>query len=155
MSPEWSSPAYQHVPLVGLAFAELALIAALVVRNRVAQCIALALVLIASGSVAAVNWTGHQAYKQVRALTDDAGSDWLDEHFDRGDKAAPVFYVLAALAVAAFLAPQRWPRSGAQLGWLVALVTIACIAAAAWVAKAGGQVRHGEFRSGPPPMSGQ
>jgi len=65
MPPEFSSPAYQHllinhVPIVGLAFAVLSLMAALIMASRPAQWIALALVALASASVVAVNWTGEK-----------------------------------------------------------------------------------------------
>src|SRR5580698_558804 len=108
MPPELSSPVYQHllinhVPIIGLGFAVLLLGMALLARSLAAQRIALALVFLTSGSVMAVSWTGNNAYKEVHGMADDAGTDWLDEHMDRAESAAPAFYGLAALAIAAAL----------------------------------------------------
>jgi hypothetical protein len=158
MPPEFSSAAHQHllinhVPVIGLAFAVLSLGAALLVRSRAAQCIALALLCLSAGSVVAVKWTGGQAYNEMYDKLDSAGADWLDEHMTRADRAAPAFYVLAVLALAAALAPLRWPRSALPLGWIVVLLGVGCVGASAWIAKAGGQIRHPELRSGAAPAA--
>jgi hypothetical protein len=152
MPPELSSPVYQHllinhVPIIGLGFAVLALVLALLVRNVVAQRIALVLVLLASGSAWAVNWTGNRAFDVMHEQTDDAGSDWLDKHVERAESAAPAFYGLAGLSLTALLVPLRWPRSGPVLGWIVLVLGLGCLGAAGWIAKAGGQVRHAELRA--------
>jgi len=54
----------------------------------------------------------------MRKTTDDAGTDWLDEHMTRAEAAAPLFYVLAVLAAGAALIPLRWPRSALPLDGL-------------------------------------
>ncbi|MGH8047534.1 MAG: hypothetical protein ACREKL_09830, partial [Chthoniobacterales bacterium] len=86
-----TNPAYRHllinhVPIIGLAAAALVLFIALFFRSRAAQIPALIVVLLMAASAVPVHKTGEAAYKQVRALTDDAGADWLDEHSDRADK---------------------------------------------------------------------
>ena len=69
-----------HLPVIGLTMGILALGLALVLRSRPAQIVALVLVFISAGSAWPVNFTGQRAYKTIRGLTDDEGTDWLDAH---------------------------------------------------------------------------
>ena len=151
MDPALTSAAHLHVllnhlPVTGLAMGTLALILALFLRSRPAQIVALVLVFIGSAGAWAVNATGERAYKNIRGLADDAGTDWLDAHQERAEKAAPLFTALAVLALAALLAPTRWPRAAVPLACATLLLALAANAAASWIAIAGGRVRHPEFR---------
>ena len=140
-----------HLPVIGLAFAILALALALMHHSRKTEIVALILVLIAAASAWPVNFTGQRAYETVRTLTDDAGTDWLDAHMERAEKAAPAFYALALLAAAALIAPHKWPRSTRPLAIATLALAVACEGAGGWIALAGGQIRHPEFRGEPPP----
>lgn len=140
-----------HLPVSGLAMGIFALALALLLRSRPAQVVGLVLVLVSAASAWPVNFTGQRAYKTVRGLTDDDGTDWLDAHMERAEKAAPAFYVLALLAAAALLAPHKWPRTTRPLAIATLALAVACEGASGWIALAGGQIRHPEFRSGPPP----
>ena len=140
-----------HLPVVGLAMGVLALALALLLHSRPAQIVALILVFLAAASAWPVNFTGQRAYETVRALTDDAGTDWLDAHMERAEKVAPAFYALAALAAAALLAPRKWPRATLPLALATLALAVVCAGASGWIALAGGQIRHPEFRTAPPP----
>ena len=140
-----------HFPVVGLAMAILALALALMHHSRKTEIIALILVFVAAASAWPVVFTGQQSYKTVRAMTDDAGTDWLDAHMERAEKAAPAFYALALLAAAALVLPHKWPRSTRPLAIATLALALLCEGAAGWIALAGGQIRHPEFRSEPPP----
>ena len=140
-----------HLPVIGLAFGVAALGLALLMKSRPAQIIGLLLVLGAAASVWAVNTTGQNAYKPIRGLADDEGVKWLDTHMERAENFAPLFYTLAALAAAALLAPRKWPRSATPLAIATLALGALCMGASGWIADAGGQIRHPEFRAGPPP----
>jgi len=140
-----------HLPVIGLAMAILALVLALMHHSRKTEMIALILVLVAAASAWPVNFTGQRAYKTVRALTDDAGTDWLDEHMERAGKTAPAFYALALLTAAALIVPHKWPRTTRPLAIATLVLALLCAVAAGWIALAGGQIRHPEFRTEPPP----
>lgn len=142
-----------HLPIIGLPISAAALTMALLVKSRPAQLIALLLVLSTAASVWTVNATGESAYKRIRGLADDVGVDWLDTHQERAEKFAPLFYTLTILAAAALLAPRKWPRSATPLALATLVLTMGGAAASGWIALAGGQVRHPEFRSGPAPSS--
>jgi hypothetical protein len=142
-----------HLPVIGLALGILALVLALLLRSRPAQIVALVLVLVSAASAWPVNFTGQRAYEPMRGVVDDAGADWLDAHMDRAEKAAPAFYALALLAIAALAAPRKWPRSALPLAWATLALALLCEGASGWIALAGGQIRHPEFRTEAAPAS--
>ncbi|MGH8046554.1 MAG: hypothetical protein ACREKL_04850, partial [Chthoniobacterales bacterium] len=65
------------------------------------------------------------------------------------DKGMPAYYVLAAIALAALVAPFKWPRSALPLSATTLLAAVACIAIGGWIAQAGGPIVHSELR---PPL---
>jgi hypothetical protein len=140
-----------HLPVIGLAMGILALVLALMHHSRRAEMVALILVFVAAASAWPVNFTGQRAYKTVRGITDDDGTAWLDAHQERAEKVAPAFYVLAVLAAAALVAPHKWPRTARPLAIATLALAVLCDGASGWIALAGGQIRHPEFRSEPPP----
>src|SRR6266550_5787965 len=101
---------YMHVllnplPVYGLAFGALALALALFLRNYRVSAAALVLVFVGAISAWPVYQYGEEAYDRVKSLSDPAGEQWLDEHMARGEKLIYAFYLLAALAAAAAIAP--------------------------------------------------
>jgi hypothetical protein len=142
-----------HLPIIGLAMAILALVLALMHHSRKTEMVALILVLVAAASAWPVNFTGQRAYETVREITDEDGTAWLDTHMDRAEKTAPAFYVLTALTLAALVAPHKWPRTTKPLAIATLVLALACEAASGWIALAGGQIRHPEFRTNHPPAT--
>jgi hypothetical protein len=138
-----------HLPIIGLAVATLALFFSLFLRSHTARIPALLTILLTALSALPVHSTGEQAYKPVLKLTDDAGADWLDLHSDRADDGMPAYYVLAALALVAIAAPFKWTRSGIPLSTVTLAAALACIAVGGWIAQAGGPILHAELR---PPL---
>ncbi len=150
------SDAYLHVllnplPVYGLATAALALAGALIFRSRPAVLTALALVVVTAGVALPVYVLGQRAYETVNTTVDPAGQEWLDAHRHRAEKLVWTFYALAALAGAGIVAPLRWPGSLLPLAALTLLGALAVLGAGGWIAYAGGQVRHFEFRHGEEP----
>ena len=62
-----------------------------------------------------------------------------------------LFYVLAALALSAIIAPLNWRRGSVPLAIATLILAIATLVIGSWVAYPGGHVRHKEFRFEPPP----
>lgn len=151
MFSEFQQPGYLHVvinhlPIVGTEMGALALIAAFILRQRAAFITALMIVLFAGVSAWPVYETGEAAYKSIRKISDDAGSDWLDEHMDRADRTVWAFYMMAGLAAIALVAPARWPRLSLPLALITTLAAFVCIGVGIYIAEAGGKIRHTEFR---------
>ena len=144
--PEYIHVVLNHLPIYGSILGALALAISLILRSRAAQVTALILTLIAGVSSYPVFVTGQRAYKTIRSTSDDAGSDWLDEHMERAEKTIGAFYFLAVLAIASLIVPIKWQKSAVPLASLTLAAAILCSGIAVYIAQAGGRVRHTEFR---------
>lgn len=151
---EW--PEYVHVllnplPVYGLALGILALIIAIALRSRPAQITALAIVLFSALSTWPVVEFGEKGYDRVESTSDKVGYVWLDAHAQRGKRYAFVFYILAGIATVALALPFFLPKTGTPLSIVTLLASIVTLGFGIWIAYAGGQVRHKEFRDGTVP----
>jgi hypothetical protein len=149
-------PEYIHVllnplPVYGLLVGWVGLVIGLALRSRRAQIATLTLVLLSSISAWPVYEFGEQGYDRVLSMTDEDGEAWLDEHMHRAEALIWVFYVLAALSAFAIAAPIKWSKSSAPLAVAVILLGAVTLGSGAYIAYAGGRVRHREFRNEPPP----
>jgi hypothetical protein len=149
-------PEYIHVllnplPVYGLLVGWVGLVIGLALRSRRAQIATLTLVLLSSISAWPVYEFGEQGYDRVLSMTDEDGEAWLDEHMHRAEDLIWVFYVLAALSTFAIAAPIKWPKSSVPLAVGVILLGAVTLGSGAYIAYAGGRVRHREFRNEPPP----
>ena len=149
-------PEYIHVllnplPVYGLLVGWVGLVIGLALRSRRAQIATLSLVLLSSISAWPVYEFGQQGYDRVLSMTDEAGEAWLDEHMHRAENLIWVFYALAALSAFGIAAPIKWPKSSMPLAVAVILLSAVTLGSGAYIAYAGGRVRHREFRNEPPP----
>ncbi len=149
-------PEYIHVllnplPVYGLLMGWIGLFIAIFLRSRPAKITALSIVLISAASAWPAYEYGEQAYDRVLTMTDDAGHAWLDEHMHRAEQLIFVFYALAVLSAAAIILPIKWPRSSAPLALATLLLGIIAFGMGAYIAQAGGKIRHREFRNQSPP----
>lgn len=151
MMTELQQPGYLHVllnhlPIVGTGAGLFGLVVALFIRSRVALVPALAIVILAGISAWPVSVTGSNAYRPLMKISDDPGRDWLNEHMERADRTAWIFYMMAGLAAVALTAPMKWPRTAIPLGIITGIAALAGLATGGYIAQAGGLVRHAEFR---------
>ena len=151
-------PEYLHVlinplPVYGLAIALLGLIAALYLRSRNGQIIALILIFASAASAWPVAHYGEAAEDRVTAMADEAGQAWLKAHAHRADNFVCVFYALAAVAAAAIFVPKKWPRTMVPLTIATLILAFASLGAGGYIAYAGGKIRHREFRNSLPPKT--
>src|SRR5260370_21471119 len=147
---------YIHVlinplPIYGLAMAWVGLIVSLFLGSRRAQIATLAIVLISAASAWPVYELGQQSYDRVLSMADSDGQAWLDEHQDRAEDLIYFFYALALLSAVAIVAPMKWPKSSMPLTLAVIVLGSVVIGTGAYIAQAGGKIRHREFRNEPPP----
>ena len=148
-------PEYLHVLINPLpVYATIMAITALAVStlwlHKHAQVMSLILVVIACVSVWPVIHYGQAAYDRVYAMSDMAAQQWLDLHMKRAEQFQYLFYATALVAVAGIIAAWKWPRALKRLCWTTLVMAVASISIAGWISHAGGQVRHAEFRDGPP-----
>lgn len=149
--PEFVHVLLNPLPIYGLAMGLFGLLIAILFRSRHAQIVTLVIVLISAVSAWPVFELGEQAYNRVLTMTDDAGHAWLDEHMHRAEQLVFFFYALGALCLAAIVIPIKWPKSSAPLCFSVLLLGVVSLGAGAYIAHAGGKIRHREFRNQPPP----
>ncbi len=151
-----SDPEYVHVlinplPVYGLSIAVLALALALFLRAQRLTIAALVLVFVCSMSAWPTYSYGEAAYDRVKAMSDPAGEQWLDEHMARGMKMIWMFYVLAGVAAVGVVGIVKWPRLSLAVTVGTRAWGAATLGAGGYIAYAGGHVRHEEFRFEPPP----
>jgi len=147
-------PEYVHVlinpsPLWGMIMGSGLLLAAMVSRSEALRKAALVLLTIIGAGTWAVVLYGQRGYDRVYAMSNPDAQQWLDVHMARAESMQYVFYATTFFALfALFFGNQgKWRK------WLTALtfvLSVACVGAGGWISQAGGQVRHSEFRDGPP-----
>ncbi len=64
-----------------------------------------------------------------------------------------LYYLTAGAAALGFGLSWKWPRAAVAGGVAAVLLGTASLIAGIIIAQAGGQIRHREFRSGPPPKT--
>ncbi len=150
--PEFVHDAINHLPLIGLLVAMLALVIALVIRNRQAIRIGLALVSLLCLSVWPVYEYGQAGYDRVLSMADENGQAFLRYHAQLAERWVVLYYVTAGVAALGFGLSWKWPRLLMPLSLLSLVLALVSLLAGIVIAHAGGQVRHREFRYGPPPV---
>ena len=151
-------PEYLHVlinplPVYGLAIATVALVLALFLKNQRVTIAALVLVFISALSAWPTYEYGEAAYDRVKALSDPAGEQWLDEHMARGEKLIWAFYVLAGVSALGIGAIAKWPRYSLAVCVTTLVLASGTLGIGGYIAYAGGHVRHREFRFEPAPVA--
>ena len=149
-------PEYVHVllnplPVYATAMGVLALAVALLLRSRPAQVVGLIVVITGCLSAWPVIYYGHRGYDRVYSMSNHDAQQWLDLHQDRAEDFQYVFYGTAALAAVTLVGLWKFPRVAIRLAWVTLRATLLSVGAGGWIGHAGGQVRHSEFRDGPPP----
>jgi len=147
-------PEYLHVlinplPVYGLAIALFGLIVALFLGTRRGQITALILIFACAVSAWPVAHYGEAAEDSVLALADSDGQAWLKAHAHRADDLICLFYALALVSAAAIFVPKKWPGTARPLAIVTLFVAVATLGAGAYIAHAGGKIRHKEFRNAP------
>ncbi len=149
--PEYVHVILNHFPLIGLLVAMLALVVALITRNRTAILIGLALVGLLALTAWPVSEFGEEGYDRVLSMSDDAGGKFLQHHRALAERWVFLYYVTAGIAGLGFVLAWKWPRTLVLSSILALVLAAASLAAGVVIAKAGGYVRHSEFRPDPPP----
>lgn len=151
-----SNPEYLHtlinpLPVYGVGLGLLALVIAFVTRSGAARVLALAIVFVSALSAGPVYHYGEAGYDRVLAMTDNDGRKWLEEHQRRGEQLIYLFYALAALAATGIVTEKFAPRAALPLALATTVLACVSLAAGAYIASAGGRIRHREFRYVLPP----
>jgi hypothetical protein len=149
--PEFIHAAINHFPLVGLFVAALGLAISAIAGNRGAMRMGLVLVALLALSVWPVYHFGEGGYDRARSMADEPGAAFLDYHKAIAERWIFVYFVTAGAAGLSLVAAWKWPRSLRAVSAASVGLSAACLVAGVIIAHSGGEVRHREFRTGPPP----
>jgi hypothetical protein len=149
--PEYVHAAINHFPLIGLLVAMLALAIGLVTKSRPVIFTGLGLVAVLSLSIWPVFSFGEAGYDRVLSMADETGDAFLKYHAELAHRWAFLYYVTAGVAAVGFGLSWKWPRALMPASIAALVLGIAGLSAGIVIAHAGGEIRHREFRSGPPP----
>ena len=151
-------PEYLHVllnPLLGygLGIGVVILAFGLLARNKTARTIGLIVTAVCAASAWPVLYFGQHGYNSLSPLLDTESHQWLDAHMERAERFIYVFYATAVLAIGA-LAFSKKPKASFVLAVLALVIGACSLGIGAWIARAGGQISHSEFREegAPPPV---
>ena len=149
--PEYIHVAINHFPLIGLFVAMIGLTGALVIKHRGAVLFALGLLGLLALSAGIVSYFGKEGYDRVLSMADENGQAFLRYHQHLADRWIFLFYACAGCAALGISLGWRWPRFLNPLSLLTLLLATCSLVAGIFIAQSGGEIRHREFRSSPPP----
>jgi len=150
--PEYVHVLLNHWPLEGMAAGVFILLMALMFGRERERRGALVWLTIISVATWMTIRSGQGGYDRVSAMSTPEAHAWLDLHADRAKDWAFVFYLSGAAALASLLTRQR-EKLSRRLAFLTFALGVVSIGLAGWISHAGGQIRHSEFRDGPPPFA--
>lgn len=147
-------PEYIHVlinpmPLYGMAAGAFFLVASFLRTPETDKRVALLWIVFVGMMTGLAVWYGQRGYDRVYSMSNEDAQKWLDVHMHRAEALQYLFYLTG---LSALLSLMRWKTAAWNrlLPRLTLILAILSVAAAGWISHAGGQVRHSEFRDGPP-----
>jgi len=149
--PEYIHALINHFPLVGMFVAMVALLLSLLARSRLATILGLALLSVLALSAWPVSYFGEEGYDRVLSLSDDPGQAYLRYHRQLAERWVFLYYIAAGVAALGVALAWKWPRTLLPFAILSLLLAAGSLTAGIYIAHVGGDIRHREFRSGPPP----
>ncbi|HEY7536337.1 MAG TPA: hypothetical protein VH878_10410 [Thermodesulfobacteriota bacterium] len=134
-----------HFPLVGIGFATLLLIVAMLRKSKELIIVALAFVVLVSLWAIPAYLTGEPAEEVVEELP-GISEELIKEHEEKAEIAFIFVEVTGALALITLIARRYSDKLGRRLVILTLLVLIASGGLIAWTANLGGKIHHEEIR---------
>lgn len=150
--PEYIHAAINHFPLIGVFIAMLGLIAGLIARSKPATLISLGLVAATCLSIWPVVEYGEAGFDRVLSMADEPGQAFLKYHTELAHRWAFLYYIAAGVAVLTMILTWKWPQILLPGSLLTVLLAMGSLVAGIYIARAGGEIRHREFRFGPAPQ---
>ena len=148
-------PEYIHViinvmPLVGMGLGATLLLAGLWLESEGIREAGLALVVLAGVITFPTIKFGQHAYDRIYEQIPMEAQQWLDVHMSRAENLQWFFYLTGVLAAWALVSSRKKKPAAVRQAQATLAAAGLCTALAGWISHAGGQVRHSEFRLGPP-----
>jgi hypothetical protein len=135
-----------HIPIFVTLSGLIVLAVALWKKNHLVRQTAISLIAVGNAGALLTYWLGQQSYKAVRGIADEAGQAWLDTHMERAEQFVWLYWLGIVFAVTTFVWCFRPRRFTALASWMAGAFGAASIILSAWIADAGGKIRHPEIR---------
>lgn len=144
-------PEYIHVllnPLLGygLGIGVLVLAAGFILRNRTTRTVGLIITAVCAAAALPVLVFGQHGYNSLSPLIDTESHQLLDTHMERAERFIYLFYATSLLGIAALACLKKSPKSATILAAFTLATGGISLGVGAWIARAGGEVSHSEFR---------
>ena len=149
--PEYIHAAINHFPLIGMFVAMIALLLSIIARARLGTVLALGLLAVLALTIWPVTYFGEAGYDRVLSMSDDPGQAFLKYHQHLADRWVWLYYVTAGVAALGVGLNWKWPKTLLPVSILSLVLAAASLTAGIYIAHAGGEIRHREFRTEPPP----
>lgn len=148
-------PEYVHVllntwPLCGMAAGAFFLGLSLVMRNSKEQFAALLWITLMGVVTWFAVYYGQRGYDRVYSMSNPDAQKWLDLHMKLAETFRWFFYLTGLISLTALLSKRKWQKVSFYLSGITLALSLVCAGLAGLIGQAGGQVRHSEFREGPP-----
>ncbi len=155
MMSHLKQPEYIHViinvmPLVGMGLGAALLLVGLRLESEGMREAGLALVVLAGVITFPTVQFGQHAYDRLYEQIPMEAQQWLDVHMTRAERLQWFFYLTGGLAAWALVSSRKKKPAAVRQAQASLIAAGLCASLAAWISHAGGQVRHSEFRLGPP-----
>jgi hypothetical protein len=147
LKPEYIHVLLNPLPAYGLMVGIAVLLSGFVFKHPVLRATGLIIVAVCTAAAWPVLYFGQHGYNSLYTQIDTESQQWLDIHMSRAERFIYVFYATAALAIVGLLCLKKSSRTAAALGAATLLASFGCLGVGAWIARAGGEVSHSEFRA--------
>lgn len=150
-----TQPEYLHVvinpmPVIGMGLGAALIFAGLWLESEGMREAGLALVVLTALITFPTIKLGQHAYDRLYEQIPLEAQQWLDVHMNRAEKLQWLFYLTGVLAAWALAGSRKKKPTARRQAQATLAAAGLCAAVAGWISHAGGQVRHEEFRMGPP-----
>lgn len=150
-TPEHLHVMLNHFPLIGVIAATIPLLFGIMRNSSTALAAGFFMCILFSGLTYPVMETGGKAADRfydgdIHPNWDAEGEKWFEIHAHRADETAKFAYGLVGLSFIGLLCSWKIKKIQAFMGIITLLGCGVVIGLMSWVARAGGQIRHPEFR---------
>jgi len=151
LKPEYVHVLLNPLPVYGLLIGVLVLTVGLIARSTAARKTGLIITVLCGAAAWPVLYFGQHAYNQLHATLDPASQQWLEVHMARAERYVYAFYATALLGIGALVPRKTFLKTRNVLAVLTLISALVALGLGGWISRAGGQIRHSEFRGGEAP----
>lgn len=151
--PEYVHVLLNPIPIYVLPTGLALLLSALLKKQRTLQVAALWVLVFVGAAAWPIWYFGHAGYEHLMGSLTDEAKQWANVHIHRADRFIYALYLTGIIGIISIYYPRKSPSSATKLAVITLLIGTGALGLSGWIARAGGEIRHSEFRIGPPPAA--